>query len=483
MKLIKTAASFIMASALFASAATAHADVQSQLNTMFNNMSNTTAPGAYETASRGVLTGGSFRARNQIATTPLVSFRPPSVQAGCGGIDMFAGSFSYINAAQFVQTLRSVASNAVGVASGYAFKLALKTMCPSCESTMAELHNKVQALNEMFSNSCQLAQGIVTDTFSALGAEQMGKESTKSITAGLTDVFGSWKSGSDGKTSGERLNEAGLLEFCKDKGNILWCEMQRKGVSSSYQYGNRETQEMIMSLTGSYYVGELANADDGKGQTNENLPIPPTGVSMRDLIEGKSTDKVNLYDCSGDETACSSSGAAVPMRQVAFKGMGAMIVDAFNGQTSGGPASPGIIWKWSRNQGPFTASEKSIIGALNATGMSAMIQKLSQRSENMARQFVSTNANLLARQAIFELSQSYLLSARQSMIGSDMPYAKPVIDQINEAVERIRAEDTAMHSDYGNQHQMMQHYQTLMTIMPAAPTFATGQTQAVKSIQ
>ena len=131
MKLIKTAASFIMASALFASAATAHADVQSQLNTMFNNMSNTTAPGAYETASRGVLTGGSFRARNQIATTPLVSFRPPSVQAGCGGIDMFAGSFSYINAAQFVQTLRSVASNAVGVASGYAFKLALKTMCPS----------------------------------------------------------------------------------------------------------------------------------------------------------------------------------------------------------------------------------------------------------------------------------------------------------------------------------------------------------------
>ncbi|MDN4704685.1 conjugal transfer protein TraH [Vibrio parahaemolyticus] len=42
----------------------------------------------------------------------LVSFTPPSWKAGCGGVDMFGGSFSFINAEQLVTMMRAVAANA-----------------------------------------------------------------------------------------------------------------------------------------------------------------------------------------------------------------------------------------------------------------------------------------------------------------------------------------------------------------------------------
>ena len=104
----------------------AYADLQQEMDGMFGTMTNVTAPTAHLGQRRGVITGGSLVARNGITNTNLVSFVPPSFSAGCGGIDLFAGSFSFINFNQFVQLLRNVAGNA----SGYAFQLAVGAMCP-----------------------------------------------------------------------------------------------------------------------------------------------------------------------------------------------------------------------------------------------------------------------------------------------------------------------------------------------------------------
>jgi conjugative transfer pilus assembly protein TraH len=40
----------------------------------------------------------------------LWHFVPPSFDAGCGGIDLFAGSFSFISAEQFQNLLRAIAA-------------------------------------------------------------------------------------------------------------------------------------------------------------------------------------------------------------------------------------------------------------------------------------------------------------------------------------------------------------------------------------
>ena len=89
---------------------------------------------------------------------------------------------------QFVDLMRAVASNAAG----YAFQLAINAMCPDCGNVMSDLQKKVQQLNQMFSNSCQLAQGLVNNAASVLPDKVQSdmKMSTISFSKGVTDVFG-----------------------------------------------------------------------------------------------------------------------------------------------------------------------------------------------------------------------------------------------------------------------------------------------------
>ncbi len=61
---------------------TADANIQQQVNAMFNSMINVTAPGAYKTASMGVVTGGNIVIRNRITTITPIHITPPSVKGG-----------------------------------------------------------------------------------------------------------------------------------------------------------------------------------------------------------------------------------------------------------------------------------------------------------------------------------------------------------------------------------------------------------------
>ena len=85
--------------------------LQSQMDSVFDSMINVTRPGVFEGQRRGVVSAGSVYVRNKIVDTNVVTFVPPSWKGGCGGIDFFGGSFSFIDADQFIQLMRAVASN------------------------------------------------------------------------------------------------------------------------------------------------------------------------------------------------------------------------------------------------------------------------------------------------------------------------------------------------------------------------------------
>ena len=90
----------------------AGAGVQETMNKIFGDMTNVTKPGVFKTQRRGIITGGSFVSRSKIVDTSLATLTIPHADGGCGGIDAFGGAFSFINADQFVQLLRSIAANA-----------------------------------------------------------------------------------------------------------------------------------------------------------------------------------------------------------------------------------------------------------------------------------------------------------------------------------------------------------------------------------
>lgn len=144
--------------------APAQADLEGEMGRLFDALVNVTQPTAHLGQRRGVLSAGSVVTRHRLMDPSLVSFVPPSFEAGCGGIDLFGGSFSFINLEQFTQLLRAIASNAAG----YAFQLALTTMAPSAAEVIEQLQKKVQQLNQLFGSSCQLAQGLVNDTVEAV---------------------------------------------------------------------------------------------------------------------------------------------------------------------------------------------------------------------------------------------------------------------------------------------------------------------------
>src|SRR5690606_37988731 len=77
--------------------APAHASLADELDDMFSNV---TAPGSFSTTLRQGWAGGGVGIRAPIRNISVISFDPPRLSAGCGGIDLFGGSFSFINSEQ-----------------------------------------------------------------------------------------------------------------------------------------------------------------------------------------------------------------------------------------------------------------------------------------------------------------------------------------------------------------------------------------------
>lgn len=277
------------------------ADMRSQMQGMFNTMINTTPPGYYDTQRRGEISGGSIATRSRIVNPNLVAFNPPNFRAGCGGIDLFAGSFSFINAEQFVQLMRSVAANAVG----YAFNLALDQMCPQCMRTIETLQRKIQELNQHFGNSCQLAQGLVNDTLSAMTGRTYGEASTIATARGVGDIFQSWTT-----VTGQSPTEA-VAAAAPDAmenritGNLVWRALKRSAVASWFvSGGDDQVLSVMMNISGTVIVDY-----DGDGDALSVTTIGANPDLIESWIEGLAA---RYYTCAGEsENGCLSPTLAV----------------------------------------------------------------------------------------------------------------------------------------------------------------------------
>lgn len=109
--------------------------------------------------NRTALDLGGLRFRTPVESFNLVSFQKPNISAGCNGIDITLGSFSFLSKDELIAMFRSIASNALT----YAFGTAIKNMCPDCWSLMNSLQDKMQDLNQMFSNTCATAKCLLED--------------------------------------------------------------------------------------------------------------------------------------------------------------------------------------------------------------------------------------------------------------------------------------------------------------------------------
>ena len=121
--------------------APARADVLSEMTNFWRGAAvNTTGPTAFQGQASGHWTLGNLYLRAPVRSEQIATVNLPSFRAGCGGIDAFAGAFSFIDSDQLIAFGRAVAQNAAG----FAFELALETISPVIAETMAKLRALAQ---------------------------------------------------------------------------------------------------------------------------------------------------------------------------------------------------------------------------------------------------------------------------------------------------------------------------------------------------
>lgn len=250
----------------------AEASVGSELNDFFNDVggaANATGPTAYQGQSAGYYTGGGVWTRFPNKQVNPVNIQLPSVKAGCGGIDIFGGSFSFINTDQIVAMLKGVASNALG----FAFQLAIKSISPQISQTIEEMAQKVEKLNQMNISSCEAAQGLVA----GLWGESQGRDSEVCKAIANSQGFATdWaKARQDCNAGGDRteiLGKNGDETIPSKSYNYTWHMLNK-----SYPSFDREFKEYLMTLVGTI-VYQHADNDEANGT------VKYFGHGNRDLI-------------------------------------------------------------------------------------------------------------------------------------------------------------------------------------------------------
>lgn len=435
---------------IFCPISTVASGLESQLDTIFDGMANVTAPGVYESQRRGVLAGGRISARAKTMEENFVNIQMPSAKAGCGGIDMFGGSFSFINADQLVQLLRSVAANA----KGYAFKLAMDNMCPQCAATISEFQEKVQKLNGLMANSCQLAQGIVNGGAAAIDNQFQTDIKRNGVNLGtFADEFeGAFSFGQDNtKVATDTLTEEQKAKFY---GNITWKSLRKNNVATWAAGGDDDLLYAMLALTGGVIIPEPQ--DDAEIENSSAIkPIYlPQLVTLKDLVLGSQNgNQIEVYDCSADEAMCMSPAK----RQANISGFRKRIVDFLLAPDTG------IIDRIrDPNNGTLSQAQQSFMISLPQS-MGTMISRIAiADGGTQAEAFVEKITDTLAVHMAYQFSMEVIDGSIKAVQTSTSPWVDKSLDQARSNKESLRQEYLTMKSEVGDMVEAMDHYDRVL---------------------
>jgi conjugative transfer pilus assembly protein TraH len=266
------------------------AGVNSDLANFFSGVGmkgKTSNPAVYESQAGGHVTGGSLFMRDRIKNLKIVNIDTPSYSAGCGGINAYFGSFSFVGADQIVEFGKSLMSNAAG----YGFQLALNTTVPQISETMSSLRDLVTKVNNFNMNSCETAQALVGGL--APKTKRVQEEVCKDLASG-SGQFKDWAAGRQQCASQDQMRDkmqqakgsAGYSTQVIYNVNVIWDNLKHIGLVSE----DRELAEAYMSLSGTIVSKGDGTSDDirflGPLMTNED--------ALSAMLHG---GKLNLYRC------------------------------------------------------------------------------------------------------------------------------------------------------------------------------------------
>lgn len=247
---------------------------------------NVTSPQEFKGQTMNTYAGGGMSLRVPTRNYQVAAIAPPNLSVGCGGIDIFAGSFSFINADQLVNLFQNIGNNAKGAI----FSLAIKQISPQLGGVMDYIQDIAQKMNALNVNSCQAAEGIVNAAFGTESRRQDDKtlKTFGANVSGLLDDFTDGFTKIDKNITKRKEIQDSINTSTDPKNdrykkidqNIVW-----RALSNTTKNGNaidNMTKRMAMSLFGTVTCKKPATEND-----NYTCTFIAPNITPNELINGK----------------------------------------------------------------------------------------------------------------------------------------------------------------------------------------------------
>lgn len=268
---------------------------------------NFTSPQAYHGQQAGYYTGGSVFARTPVRDVQLVQVELPSYRAGCGGIDLYTGGFSFVHYDDLVNLMQNIMNNAAG----YTFTLAMETATPELANVMKYINDKAAEINRANINSCETAEALVGGLWPRTRATQ--QQICRDVGSQAHGLFDDWaqarqKCGTGNEftsTMARARNDPRYKNMIFDSGNIVWKIIKENNLLN----GDDDLAQFFMSLSGTVILSKEGNGDSAPIHFK---PIPGKMGDKNNLIHALLVGgEVTIYHCDTLE----SSGCLHPKDQ------------------------------------------------------------------------------------------------------------------------------------------------------------------------
>lgn len=390
-----------------------YAGVESDLGQFFDGLNyNASNPQAHKSQAASYYSGGSAFIRTPNRQAQLASVTLPSINAGCGGIDLFAGGFSHINSDQFVAMGKNIVSNAIP----FAVDLALQTWAPQLKNVKDRLEAIAQKINALSVNSCEAAQSSVA---ALAGFAGIGNKQYICATMGTqNNSFADWAAAKNGCNTEEVANaqtenaskDPNLKDNITVNRNIIWYALMK----NDFLKGDEQLAEFFMSLSGTIIYDAKSNVARYPSlfTTNNNM--------IKSILEGGT---VNLYRCDKKaQNACLKPTQA----DYEFKRDATLKIKVTKILTD-------IITNYEKDI-PLTKSQQSFLESVTLPVLKMMTVTL----ESGNKPNVNAYSDVIATDLIASYLQNALVIIQSSMSSNGSDPAD--IDKLYAVIERVNAQ-------------------------------------------
>lgn len=381
--------------------------MDTQLANTFHSMTTTTNP-QFSSEGRPTATLGSFSYRTPVVRPQLLSYDPPRFSGGCGGIDLYGGSFSFISKEELQGLMRQIAANA----KSYAFNLALGAVCNKCLQIMQNLQDDVQKLNQMMKSSCDISQALVNSAADPMVAQMSGnfKEGALNARQGgtVSDLWASMNQGWGKESTEAALARENPDEFARiQPGNVVWRLLNEHGLANWFPDHDEALKADIQSYLGTVIVCAPSDASactEGEAEPEDR----PKETRLRKLEGVLGLEELVLGAEVGSgqssEIRCDDDDAClrptVQIRPTPRIGLKRRILDVLVGTADG--SQVGYIKRARFALAELTPAER----ALQSNAPSQM-QALNQAIE-ISEQTATQMADAIAESMAFEMASRFL---------------------------------------------------------------------------